>query len=68
MLQNLNVETGAIIWSQPAVTFNYRSAAKCNEGFAVYYASGQDHDYISGVLVISPEGKIVSDYLIKRGE
>lgn len=68
ILQSLNVETGAIIWSQPAVNFNYRSAAKCNEGFAVYYASGQEHDYISGVLVISPEGKVVSDYLVKRGE
>lgn len=68
MLQSLNVETGAIIWSQPAITFIYRSAVKCNEGFAVYYASGQDHDYILGVLVISPEGKVISDYLIKRGE
>jgi len=68
MLQSLNVETGAIIWSQPAVTFIYRNAAKCNEGFAVYYTSGQDHDYISGVLVISPQGKVISDYLIKRGE
>lgn len=68
MLQSLNVETGAVIWSQPAVTFNYRSAAKCNEGFAIEYSSGQDHDYISGVLVISPEGKVISDYLVKRGE
>ncbi|MCX8524648.1 hypothetical protein OF897_12065 [Chryseobacterium formosus] len=68
MLQSLNVNTGAIIWSQPAVTFIYRSAAKCNEGFAIEYASDDDHDYISGVLIISPEGKVVSDYLIKRGE
>ncbi|KFC19546.1 hypothetical protein [Chryseobacterium sp. FH1] len=68
MLQSLNVETGAIIWSQPAVTFNYKSASKCNEGFAVHYSSGADHDYISGVLVISPEGKVISDYLLKRME
>ncbi|MDH6252383.1 hypothetical protein M2347_002110 [Chryseobacterium sp. H1D6B] len=68
MLQSLNTETGAIIWSQPAITFYYRSAAKCNEGFAIEYASGQDHDYISGVLVISQEGKVLHDYLIKRGE
>ena len=68
MLQSLDVMTGKIIWSQPAVTFYYRSAAKCNEGFAIKYTSGQDHDYISGVLVISPEGKVISDYLIKRGE
>ncbi|MFY1045773.1 hypothetical protein [Chryseobacterium sp. GP-SGM7] len=68
MLQSLDVMTGKIIWSQPAVTFYYRSAAKCNEGFAIKYTSGQDHDYISGVLVISPEGKVISDYLLKRGE
>ncbi|MDQ0594830.1 hypothetical protein QFZ37_003199 [Chryseobacterium ginsenosidimutans] len=30
--------------------------------------SGQDCDYISGVLVISPKGKVISDYLIKRSE
>ena len=68
MLQSLNVNTGGILWTQPAITFYYDSAAKCKEGFAIEYSSDDDHDYISGVLVISPAGKVVSDYLIKRGE
>ena len=68
MLQSLNLNTGEILWTQPAITFNYESAAKCNEGIAIEYASDDDHDYISGVLVISPAGKVISDYQIKRGE
>lgn len=68
MLQSLSVETGEIIWSQPSSMLDYRTAAKCNEGFAINYFSGEVLDYISGVLVISPEGKVISDYLIKRGE
>jgi hypothetical protein len=68
MLQSIDVNTGKIIWTQPARTFYYRSGARCNEGFAVEYASGEDQDYISGVLIISPEGTVVSDYLIKRNE
>jgi len=68
MMQSLDVTTGKILWTQPAITFNYESAAICNEGYAIEYSSDDDHDYISGVLVISPTGKVVSDYLIKRGE
>jgi len=68
MLQSLNANTGEILWTQPSITFNYESAAKCMEGFAIEYASDDDHDYVSGVLVISPAGKVVSDYQIKRGE
>jgi len=68
MLQSIDTNTGKIIWSLPAKTFYYRSAAKCTEGFAIEYSSGEDHDYISGVLVITPKGEIVSDYLIKRAE
>ena len=68
LLQSIDRNTGKIIWTLPAKTFSYSSAARCKEGIAVEYSSGEDQDYISGVLVISPTGTIVSDYLIKRNE
>lgn len=68
LLQSLDVNTGKVIWSRPAAKIDYLSGARCNEGFAVEYRTSSDMDYISGVLVISPSGQLISDYLIKRGE
>ncbi|TDO21340.1 hypothetical protein [Pedobacter duraquae] len=68
MLQSIDINTGKIIWSLPAKSFYYDSGARCKEGFAIEYSSGSDQDYISGILVISPEGKIVSDYQLDRSQ
>lgn len=67
-LQSIDVNTGKVLWTTQASTAWYRSAAKCQEGYAVCYNYGEDMDYISGVLIISPNGRVLYDYQIKRGE
>ncbi|WP_131538419.1 hypothetical protein [Pedobacter nototheniae] len=67
-LQSLDVNTGKVLWVLPGKPLNYRIATKCKEGFAVHYFAGEEMDYISGVYIISPEGKILYDYQIARNE
>lgn len=68
MLQRIDVNTGATVWSLPAKSMFYENMVKCTQGYAVRYSSGESLDYISGVFIISPEGKILHDYMIGRNE
>lgn len=68
MLQRIDVNTGKTLWSLPAKTMDYDDICRCKEGFAVQYSSGEKLDYISGVYIISEEGKILYDYMIGRNE
>ncbi|UIR56977.1 hypothetical protein LZQ00_03965 [Sphingobacterium sp. SRCM116780] len=67
-LQSLDVQTGKILWVLPAKSMTYESSAKCKEGFAVQYSAGEEMDYISGMYVISPDGKILYDYQLTRNQ
>ncbi|RZK54317.1 MAG: hypothetical protein EOO87_10760 [Pedobacter sp.] len=67
ILQRIDVNTGKVLWSLPAKKMEYRQVAKLKDGFGVkYYAN--DGSYISGVYILSPEGKIIHDYVIQRGK
>jgi len=67
ILQGINMQNGNVLWSLPAKMYNYEHFAVLNDGYAVkYYA--EDDTYISGVLILSPEGKILHDYQIGRNE
>jgi hypothetical protein len=68
-LQSIDVNTGKVKWAlAKSYSFSYDNAVKCKQGFALHYSSGEDMDYISGVYIIAPDGKIVSDYLLGRAE
>lgn len=68
MLQGVDVKSGETLWSLPAKLMQYGNMVKCTQGFAVRYSSGESLDYISGVFIISPDGKILHDYMIGRNE
>ncbi len=68
MLQSIDVTTGKTLWSLPANYVHYHNICKSKQGFAVRYSSNSKLDYISGVYIISPEGKLLHDYLILRNQ
>ena len=67
-LQRIDVNSGKLLRSLPARKVYYDEATSCNEGIAVNYSAGQELNYISGILVISLDGKVIKDYLLARGE
>lgn len=67
-LQRIDAATGKVMWTSEPANYYLRQGTKCKQGYAIHYFSGEEMDYISGVLVFSPEGKLISDYLIKRNE
>ena len=68
-LQSIDVNTGKVKWAlSKSYSFDYQDCVKCKQGFALHYRSGEDADYITGVYIITPDGKIVSDYLLKRAQ
>ncbi|RYG06945.1 MAG: hypothetical protein EOO07_28305 [Chitinophagaceae bacterium] len=67
LLQKIDVNTGKVLWSLPPKKAEYRQVAELKNGFAVkYYLT--DGSYLSGVYILSPEGKILHDYTIERGK
>ncbi len=66
-LQRIDVNTGKLLWTTQASSFEYRNAARLQDGFAAFYFSGEDMDYQSGVHVFSNDGKLLNDYKIARG-
>lgn len=68
LLQSIDVNTGETLWTLPGKQIEYRNMCRCKQGFAVHYFSGESSDYISGVFIISPEGKILNDYVIERNQ
>jgi len=67
ILQRIDINTGKVMWSLPAKKMEYRQVEKLEDGFGVkYYVD--DGSYTSGVYILSPEGKIVHDYVIERGK
>ncbi|MEO5911394.1 MAG: hypothetical protein ABIP95_10930 [Pelobium sp.] len=68
MLQSIAINTGETLWTLPGKQISYRNMCTCKQGFAVHYSSGESSDYISGVLIISPKGEILHDYVIGRNE
>lgn len=68
LLQSIDVNTGETLWTLPGKQISYRNVCTCKQGFAVHYSSGESSDYISGVLIISPKGEILYDYVIDRNQ
>ncbi len=66
-LQRIDVNTGKVLWTTQASSFEYRNATKTNDGFAAFYISGEDMDYQSGVHVFSIDGRLLHEYKIARG-
>jgi len=66
-LQRIDVNTGKVLWTTKASSFEYRNATKVRDGFAAFYFSGEDMDYQSGVHVFSNDGRLLHDYKIARG-
>ncbi len=66
-LQRIDVNTGKVVWTTAASSFEYRNATKTNDGFAAFYFSGEDMDYQSGVHVFSNDGRLLHEYKIARG-
>ncbi len=67
-LQCIDAHTGIIKWTYPPNNYWVNNACKCRQGFAVEYRTGQEADYIHGVLVISPAGKLIYNYKLARTE
>lgn len=67
LLQKIDVNTGKVLWSLPPKKAEYRQVAKLKDGFAVKYYM-VDGSYLSGVYILSKDGKIMHDYLIQRGK
>lgn len=68
LLQSIDVNTGETLWTLPGKQIEYRNMCRCEQGFAVHYSSNSSMDYISGVLIISPKGEIINDYIILRNQ
>ena len=68
MLQSIDVSTGKTLWSLPANNFDYQNMCRVKEGYAIRYSSNSKADYVSGVFIISPEGKLLHDYVILRNQ
>ncbi|MCH5718476.1 hypothetical protein [Niabella hibiscisoli] len=66
-LQRIDVNTGKVLWTTQASSFEYRNATQTNDGFAAFYFSGEDMDYQSGVHVFSKDGRLLNEYKIARG-
>ncbi|RYF25290.1 MAG: hypothetical protein EOO42_04040 [Flavobacteriales bacterium] len=67
LFQKIDVNTGKALWSLPPQKAEYRQVAELKNGFAVkYYLT--DGTYLSGVYVLSTDGKILHDYVIQRGK
>ncbi|PMD92467.1 hypothetical protein BWI97_20480 [Siphonobacter sp. BAB-5405] len=67
-IQRLDVKTGEILWALPPDTYTLQNAVKCRQGFAIEYRRGPEADYVHGVLVVSPTGKIIQEYTLSRTE
>ncbi|PQA56873.1 hypothetical protein [Siphonobacter curvatus] len=67
-IQRIDVQTGKILWALAPDTFTLQSTAKCKQGFAIEYRRGPEADYVHGVLVVSPAGKVIHDYKLTRME
>lgn len=67
LFQKIDVNNGKVLWSLPPKKAEYRQVAELKNGFAVkYYLT--DGSYLSGVYILSQEGKILHDYTIERGK
>lgn len=67
-IQRIDVATGNILWALPPNNDNIYSIAKCKQGFAIEYQKGEEADYVHGVYVISPAGKLIHNYQLSRIE
>ena len=68
MLQSIDVNTGKTLWSLPANNLDYRNMCRVKEGYAIRYSSNSKADYVFGVFIISPDGKLLHDYVILRNQ
>lgn len=67
-IQRINVQTGKLEWALPPNTYNVGSATKCKQGFAIEYHTGDEADYVHGVLVVAENGKLIHNYQLSRLE
>jgi len=67
-VQQIDVNTGKTLWALKPDRYFLQSASKCKQGFAIEYRKEAEADYVHGVMVISPSGKLVHNYELSRSE
>jgi DNA-directed RNA polymerase subunit RPC12/RpoP len=67
-VQYIDLSTGKILWALPPNKYFLYSVAKCKQGYAIEYRNGEEADYVHGVMVVSPSGKLLHDYQLGRTE
>lgn len=67
-IQQIDVNTGKILWALPPDKAYLYYVTKCKQGFAIEYRKGEEADYVHGVLVVSNTGKLVHNYQLSRTE
>jgi hypothetical protein len=68
IIQRIDVENGRVLWALAPDRYFLQSVAKCKQGYAIEYRKGAEADYVHGVMVISPAGKLVYNYQLARTE
>ena len=67
-VQCLDVSTGRVLWSRPAISYDFQEAVRTPDGFAVGYRSGPELDYVHGALLLADDGRELRDFQRKRME
>lgn len=60
-IQSLDVTNGKIKWTLPPKPYDAVSATKCQQGYAIIYRLRDNN----GIMTVSDDGKMRSDYAIK---
>lgn len=67
-LQRLDVATGRVLWARPASAYDYKSAVRTRDGFALHYRTGSAQDYVHGALLLTADGQLLNDFQRARME
>ncbi|MGI4832696.1 MAG: hypothetical protein ACRYFK_04465 [Janthinobacterium lividum] len=68
LVQCLDPATGHLRWSRPANAYGFQQAARTTDGFALFYRTGSELDYVHGALLLAGDGRELRDFQRKRME